>query len=79
MHDLSESMRVHPGMTYTGSSAMLGTYLTMFATVIDSVGRAVSMPRTYLQDGRKASEPTSKKLPLLALRSTWHPVHQACG
>lgn len=62
LYDLPESVRTHPGMQYRDGGAVLGTFAVMLATVTDAIGRAVSMHRTYIQDGRKAPVPAPKKL-----------------
>jgi putative DNA primase/helicase len=55
LHDLPESIRTHPGMQYRDGGAVLGTFPAMLATVTDATGRAVSMHRTYLQDGQESA------------------------
>lgn len=62
LHDLPESVRLHPSMAYWDGGAVLGKFATMLATVTDAAGRAVSLHRTYLQDARKAPVPEPKKL-----------------
>lgn len=83
LYDLPLSIRLHPGMRYLDDGKMLGTFPAMLAIVTDSAGRAVSMHRTYLQDGRKAPVPAAKKLmqglplPGAAIRLT--PVSRTLG
>ena len=60
--DLPENVRTHPGMQYRDGGAVLGTFAVMLATVTDATGRAVSMHRTYIQDGMKAPVSAPKKL-----------------
>jgi putative DNA primase/helicase len=52
---------VHPGLRYQDGETV-GTYAAMLATVTAPDGRAVSLHRTYLQDGRKAPVANPKKL-----------------
>jgi len=61
LHDLPESIRVHPGLRYRDDEHQ-GTYRTMLATVTAPDGRAVSLHRTYLQEARKAPVLHPKKL-----------------
>jgi len=62
LYDLPESIRLHPGMPYRDGGAVLGAFPTMLATVTDAAGRALSMHRTFIQDGTKAPVPAPKKL-----------------
>ncbi len=61
LYDLPEAVRVHSGLRYQDGDHQ-GTYPAMLATVTAPDGRAVSLHRTYLQDGRKAPVLTPKKL-----------------
>lgn len=61
LHDLPEAVRVHTGLRYRDGD-VVGTYAAMLATVTAPDGRAVSLHRTYLQDGRKAPVTSPKKL-----------------
>jgi putative DNA primase/helicase len=61
LHDLHESIRVHSALRYQDDEHQ-GTYAAMLATVTAPDGRAVSLHRTYLQDGRKAPVTSPKKL-----------------
>jgi len=61
LHDLPENVRVHPGLRYQDGEHQ-GVYPAMLATVTAPDGRAVSLHRTYLQDGRKAPVSAPKKL-----------------
>ena len=61
LYDLPESIRLHPGLRYQDDEHQ-GTYPAMLATVTAPDGRAVSLHRTYLQDGRKAPVTSPKKL-----------------
>lgn len=61
LHDLPEAVRVHSGLRYQDGDHQ-GVYPAMLATVTAPDGRAVSLHRTYLQDGRKAPVLTPKKL-----------------
>lgn len=83
LYDLPESIRLHPGLHYRDDAAVLGTYPVMLATVTDSKGRAVSIHRTYLQDGRKASVAAPKKLmqgyPLAGAAIRLTPVSRTLG
>ena len=83
LYDLPLSIRLHPGMRYLDDGKMLGTFPAMLATVTDSAGRAVSMHRTYLQDGRKAPVPAAKKLmqglPLTGAAIRLTPVSRSLG
>ena len=83
LYDLPESIRFHPGMQYRDGGAVLGTFPVMLATVTDATGRAVSMHRTYLQDGRKAPVSAPKKLmqglPLSGAAIRLTPVSRTLG
>lgn len=61
LHDLPEAVRVHPGLRYQDEDHK-GVYPAMLAIVIASDGRAVSLHRTYLKEGRKAPVSAPKKL-----------------
>ena len=62
LYDLPEAVRVHPGLRYQDDGETVGTYAAMLATVTAPDGRAVSLHRTYLQDGHKAPVASPKKL-----------------
>ena len=83
LYDLPESVRLHPSMAYWDGGAVLGKFATMLATVTDAAGRAVSLHRTYLQDGRKAPVPSAKKLmeglPLAGAAVRLTPISQTLG
>ena len=83
LHDLPESIRTHPGMQYRDGGAVLGTFPAMLATVTDATGRAVSMHRTYIQDGQKAPVAAPKKLmqgmPLAGAAIRLTPVSRTLG
>lgn len=83
LHDLPESIRTHSGMAYLDDGKVLGTFPAMLATVTDSAGRAVSMHRTYLQDGRKAPVLAAKKLmaglPLAGAAIRLTPISRTLG
>lgn len=61
LYDLPEAVRVHSALRYREGETV-GTYAAMLATVTAPDGRAVSLHRTYLQDGRKAPVSAPKKL-----------------
>lgn len=61
LYDLPEAVRRHPGLRYQDGD-QAETYAAMLATVTAPDGRAVSLHRTYLQDGRKAPVSHPKKL-----------------
>ena len=61
LYDLPEAVRVHPGLRYQDAEHQ-GVYPAMLATVTAPDGRAVSLHRTYLQDGHKAPVASPKKL-----------------
>lgn len=83
LYDLPENVRTHPGMQYRDGGAVVGTFPAMLATVTDAAGRAVSMHRTYIQDGRKAPVPAPKKLmqglPLAGAAIRLTPVSRTLG
>lgn len=56
------SIRFHPGLEYRDDEVRLGKFPAMVAMVADAQGRAVTIHRTYLQDGKKAPVPQPKKL-----------------
>jgi putative DNA primase/helicase len=63
LHDLPESVRLHPGLTYRDETgAIAGRFPAMVARVVSPDGQGVSLHRTYLQDGRKAPVASPKKL-----------------
>jgi putative DNA primase/helicase len=70
-------------MQYRDGGAVVGTFPAMLATVTDAAGRAVSMHRTYIQDGRKAPVPAPKKLmqglPLAGAAIRLTPVSRTLG
>lgn len=83
LYDLPDSVRLHPGMAYRENGKVLGAFPAMLATVTAPSGRAVSVHRTYLQDGHKAPVSAPKKLmqglplPGAAIRLT--PVSRTLG
>lgn len=83
LYDLPESVRLHPSLSYWDGDAVMGTFPTMLATVTDAAGRAVSMHRTFIQDGRKAPVPAPKKLmeglPLAGAAIRLTPVSRSLG
>lgn len=62
LYDLPLSIRTHPGLAYHDNGVKVGTYPAMIATVTDPHGKAVSIHRTYVQEGRKAPVSAPKKL-----------------
>lgn len=83
LHDLPESIRTHPGMAYRDDGKIMGTFPAMLATITSPTGKAVSMHRTYIQDGRKAPVPSAKKLmqglPLAGAAIRLTPVSRTLG
>lgn len=83
LYDLPESIRLHPGMVYRDGGAVLGSYPAMLAVATDSRGRAVSIHRTYLQNGQKAPVAAPKKLmqgyPLAGAAIRLTPVSRSLG
>ena len=83
LHDLPESIRTHSGMAYLDDGKVLGTFPVMLATVTSPTGKAVSMHRTYIQDGRKAPVPSAKKLmqglPLAGAAIRLTPISRTLG
>lgn len=61
LYDLPESVRLHPNLRYQDNEHE-DVYPAMLATVTAPNGRALSLHRTYLQDGRKAPVSAPKKL-----------------
>ena len=61
LYDLPEAVRVHPGLRYQDEDHR-GVYPAMVATVTAPDGKAVSLHRTYLKEGRKAPVSNPKKL-----------------
>lgn len=83
LYDLPESIRVYPGFRYQDGENV-GTYAAMLATVTGPDGRAVSLHRTYLQNGQKAPVAAPKKLmqsglPLSGAAIRLTPVSQVLG
>lgn len=62
LHDLPESIRLHPGLQYRDGGALVGNFPAMLATVTSATGRAISIHRTYLYGGKKAPVSAPKKL-----------------
>lgn len=62
LYDLPENVRLHPGMAYRDDGKVLGSFPAMLATVTSPTGKALSIHRTYLQEGRKAAVSAPKKL-----------------
>ncbi len=63
LDSLPENLRLHPSMRYCGDDGVLvGHFPTMLATVTDTNGKAASLHRTYLRDGKKAPVPEPRKL-----------------
>ena len=58
----SAALRLHPGMAYRDGADVLGRFPVLLALVTGPDGRGATLHRTYLQDGRKAPVPSSKKL-----------------
>ncbi|CAM5503175.1 DUF7146 domain-containing protein [Thauera mechernichensis] len=83
LYDLPESIRTHSGMAYLDDGKVLGTLPVMLATVTSPTGKAVSMHRTYIQDGRKAPVPSAKKLmqglPLAGAAIRLTPISRTLG
>ena len=83
LYDLPESIRLHPGMAYRDDGEVLGTFPAMLAIVTSPMGEAVSIHRTYLQDGRKAPMSAPKKLmqglPLSGAAIRLTPVSRTVG
>ena len=61
LYDLPENIRVHSALRHQDGETV-GTYPAMLATVTAPDGRAVSLHRTYLQDGHKAPVASPKKI-----------------
>lgn len=75
LHDLPESIRLHPGLTYREEAgAVVGRFPAMVARVVSPDGQSASLHRTYLQDGHKAPVASPKKL-MQGFASPWgsHP------
>ncbi len=83
VYDLPESIRTHPGMAYRDDGKVLGTFAVMLATVTDATGKAVTMHRTFIQDGKKAPVPSAKKLmqglPIAGAAIRLTPVSRSLG
>lgn len=62
LYDLPESIRLHPGLAYHDEGQVIGIYPAMLAVITSSTGQALSMHRTYLQDGKKAPVSQPRKL-----------------
>jgi putative DNA primase/helicase len=56
------ALRLHPGLAYRDGGETLGRFPALVALVTGSDGKGVTLHRTYLKDGRKASVPSAKKL-----------------
>lgn len=82
LYDLPESIRLHPGLRYQDGEHQ-GTYAAMLATVAAPDGKALSIHRTYIQNGQKAPVAAPKKLmqgfPLAGAAIRLTPVSQVLG
>ena len=82
LYDLPESIRVHPGLRYQDGENV-GTYAAMLATVTGPDGKALSIHRTYIQNGQKAPVAAPKKLmqgfPIAGAAIRLAPVSQVLG
>lgn len=82
LYDLPESIRVHLGLRYQDGEHQ-GTYAAMLATVTGPDGKALSIHRTYIQNGQKAPVSHPKKLmqgfPLAGAAIRLTPVSQVLG
>lgn len=56
------ALRLHDGLPYRDGHAFLGTFPAMLALVTGVDGKAVTVHRTYLENGKKAEVATPKKL-----------------
>ena len=83
LYDLPESIRTHPGMAYRDDGKVMGAFPAMLATITSPAGKAVSIHRTYIQDGRKAPVPSAKKLmqglPLAGAAIRLTPISRTLG
>ncbi|MCP5365865.1 MAG: toprim domain-containing protein [Hyphomicrobiales bacterium] len=82
LHDLPESIRLHPGLSYRDGDE-IGTYPAMLAIVTGADGTGRSVHRTYLQDGRKAPVRVPRKLmqglPIAGAAIRLTPVSECLG
>lgn len=80
--DLPESIRVHSALYYRDDD-VTGTFVAMLALVRGSDGKALSIHRTYLRDGRKAPVSAPKRplpgLPLAGAAIRLTPVSRVLG
>lgn len=83
LYDLPTSIRTHPRLPYRDAGVLLGNFPAMVAIVTNSAGKTVSIHRTYLHDGRKASVPAPKKLmqglPLAGAAIRLTPISECLG
>ena len=81
--DLPLSVRTHPRLAYHDNGVKVGDFPAMVATVTDQSGKAVSIHRTYLQDGKKAPITAPKKLmrglPIAGAAIRLTPVSECLG
>jgi putative DNA primase/helicase len=57
-----KSLRLHPGLTYFDGTVPVGRFHTLLALVSGADGKAATLHRTYIKDGKKAPVPSPKKL-----------------
>jgi putative DNA primase/helicase len=57
-----KSMRLHPGLSYYDDGQFIGRYTALMALVCGPDGKAATLHRTYIKDGKKAPVPSPKKL-----------------
>lgn len=56
-------LRLHPGLPYYDGDKLLGKFQALIAQVVDVSGQGgLTLHRTYLSEGKKASVPSPKKL-----------------
>ncbi len=76
-------LRLHPDLTYRDGPDVLGRFPTLLALVTGPDGKGVTLHRTYLQGGRKASVPSPKKLmpgkPIKGAAIRLHPAGEVLG
>ncbi len=59
---LPKSLRLHPGLAYFDDGRFIGKFPALVALVTGPDGKAATLHRTYLKDGKKAPVPSPKKL-----------------
>ena len=59
---IPDCRRLHPALPYYDGGKLLGKFPALIVRVVDASGQGLTLHRTYLTNGKKASVPSPKKL-----------------